>query len=80
MSHSSAHDWWKRSERFAGIKPKRTRLALTQGSSLPASWTLLKVLCELGGWRTTQPVRQCYQRTDEDRIRKALERQRKVCA
>ena len=33
----------------------------------------LKVLCDLGGWKTAQTVLQCYQRPDEDRLRKALE-------
>ena len=32
----------------------------------------LKVLCELGGWKTAKTVLQCYQRADEDRLRKAL--------
>ena len=38
----------------------------------------LKVLCELGGWKTVQTVLQCYQRADEDQLRKALEHRRKV--
>ena len=38
----------------------------------------LKVLCELGGWKTAQTVLQCYQRADEDRLRKALEGRRRV--
>ena len=38
----------------------------------------LKVLCDLGGWKTAQTVLQCYQRADEDQLRKALEGRRKV--
>ena len=38
----------------------------------------LKVLCELGGWKTAQTVLQCYRRPDEDRLRKALEEYREV--
>ena len=39
----------------------------------------LKVLCELGGWKTAETVLQCYQRVDEDRLRQALEeRQRAI--
>ena len=33
----------------------------------------LKVLCELGGWKTAQTVLRCYQRADQARLRKALE-------
>ena len=33
----------------------------------------LKVLCELGGWRAAQTVLQCYQRADEERLKKALD-------
>lgn len=36
----------------------------------------LKVLCEFGGWKTVQRVRQCYQRADEGQLRKALEERR----
>ena len=32
----------------------------------------LKVLCELGGWRTAPTVLQCYQRPDKERLKKAL--------
>ena len=33
----------------------------------------MKVLCELGGWKTAQTVLQCYQQADQARLRKALE-------
>ena len=39
-----------------------------EGASTPS----LKVLCELVGWKTAKTVLQCYQRADEDRLRKAL--------
>jgi len=38
----------------------------------------LNVLCDLGGWKTAQTVLQCYQRPDEDRLRKALEAYRET--
>ena len=38
----------------------------------------LKVLCELGGWKTAQTVLQCYQRADEEQLRNALEQRRRV--
>ena len=38
----------------------------------------LKVLCDLGGWKTAQAVLQSYRKPDEDRLRKALEAYREV--
>ena len=38
----------------------------------------LRVLCELGGWKTAQTVLQCYQRSDEGQLRKALEHRRRA--
>ena len=38
----------------------------------------LKVLCDLGGWKTAETVLQCYQRPEEDRLRKAIEEYRGV--
>ena len=38
----------------------------------------LKVLCELRGWKTARTVLQCYQRADEDWLRKAFVEYREV--
>ena len=38
----------------------------------------LKVLCELGGWRTPQTVLQRCQRPDEDRLKKVFDERRPV--
>ena len=38
----------------------------------------LKVLCELGGWKSPQTVLRCYQQADEGQLRKALESRRSV--
>ena len=38
----------------------------------------LKVLCELGGWKTAQTVLQCYQQADEGQLRQALEHRRRA--
>ena len=38
----------------------------------------LRVLCDLGGWKTGQTVLQCCQRPDEDRLRKALKEYREA--
>lgn len=33
----------------------------------------LKVLCELGGWKTAQTVLQCYQQADERQLKNGLD-------
>ena len=38
----------------------------------------LKVLCEVGGWKTAQTVLQCYRRADEDPLREASEDRRRA--
>ena len=75
MSRSLARDWWKRAERLAGLAPKRGRgwHSLRRKFASDLMDLPLKVLCDLGGWKTAQTVLQCYQRPDEDRLRKALE-------
>ena len=40
----------------------------------------LKVLCELGSWKTAKTVLQCYQTADEGQLRKALESRRRTRA
>ena len=80
MSRSLARDWWKRAERLAGLAPKRGRgwHSLRRKFASDLMDLPLKVLCELGGWKTAQTVLQCYQRPDEDRLRKALEEYREA--
>lgn len=36
----------------------------------------LSVLCEFDSWKTAQTVLQCYQRADEEQLRKALKERR----
>ena len=80
MSRSLARDWWKKAERLAGLAPKRGRgwHSLRRKFASDLMDLPLKVLCDLGGWKTAQTVLQCYQRPDEDRLRKALEAYRDV--
>ena len=67
--------WWSKAEKLAGLKPKRGRgwHSLRRKFASDLMDQPLKVLCELGGWKTAQTVLQCYQRADEGRLRKALE-------
>ena len=80
MTRWLASSWWKRAEEFAGLEPKWGRgwHSLRRKFASDLMDLPLKVLCELGGWKTPQTVLQCYQRPDEDRLRKALEAYREV--
>ena len=78
MSRSLARDWWKKAETLAELAPKRGRgwHSLRRKFASDLMELPLKVLCELGGWKTAETVLQCYQRPDEDRLRKAIEEYR----
>ena len=73
-----ARDWWKKAEELAELEPKRGRgwHSLRRKFASDLMDQPLKVLCELGGWKTAQTVLQCYQRADEGQLRKALESRR----
>ena len=80
MSRSLARDWWKRAEKHAELEPKRGRgwHSLRRKFASDLMDLPLKVLCDLGGWKTAATVLQCYQRPDEERLRKAIEEYRGV--
>ena len=80
MSHAVARYWWKRAEALAGLERKRGRgwHSLRRKFASDLMDQPLKVLCELGGWRTAQTVLQCYQRPDEERLKKALDERPRV--
>ena len=81
VSRSLARDWWGKAQELAGLEPKRGRgwHSLRRKFASDLMDQPLKVLCELGGWKTAQTVLQCYQRPDEGRLRKALEGRRTAC-
>ena len=72
--------WWKRAEGLAGLEPKRGRgwHSLRRKFASDLMDQPLKVLCELGGWKTAKTVLQCYQRADEGQLREALASRRRV--
>ena len=72
--------WWYRAEKLAGLEPQRGRgwHSLRRKFASDLMDQPLKVLCELGGWKTAKTVLQCYQRADEGQLRKALEARRRV--
>ena len=80
VSRSLARDWWEKAQERAGLEPKRGRgwHSLRRKFASDLMGQPLKVLCELGGWKTAQTVLQCYQRADEDQLRQALEDRRRA--
>ena len=71
--------WWYRAQKLAGLEPKRGRgwHSLRRKFASDLMDQPLKVLCELGGWKTAKTVLQCYQRADEGQLRNALEARRR---
>ena len=83
LSGNRAYVWWNRAEKLAGLEPKPGRgwHSLRRKFASDLMNQPLKVLCELGGWKTAQTVLRCYQHTDEVQLRTALDsRPRKVGA
>ena len=82
LGRERAQAWWNKAQALAGLEPRRGRgwHSLRRKFASDLMHEPLKVLCELGGWRTAHTVLQCYQRADEDRLRKALEERRSVHA
>ena len=79
VSRWLVRDWWNRAVARAGLEPKRGRgwHSLRRKFASDLMNQPLKVLCELGGWKTAQTVLQCYQRADEHQLRKAPEDRRR---
>jgi integrase len=77
-----ARQWWERAEKLAGLEPKRGRgwHSLRRKFASDLMDQPLKVLCELGGWKTAKTVLQCYQRADEGQLRQALANRRRMPA
>ncbi|MDE0475133.1 MAG: site-specific integrase, partial [Gammaproteobacteria bacterium] len=71
--------WWNRAQKLAGLEPKRGRgwHSLRRKFASDLMDQPLKVLCELGGWKTAKTVLQCYQRADDRQLRKALDARRR---
>ena len=82
VSRTRARAWWEKAQKLAGLEPRRGRgwHSLRRKFASDLMNQPLKVLCELGGWKTAHTVLQCYQRPDEDRLRKALEERREIRA
>ena len=71
----SAHKWWSKAQTLAGLEPKPGRgwHSLRRKFATDLMELPLKVLCELGGWKSPQTVLRCYQQADAGQLRTALE-------
>ena len=80
LDRSRVRVWWQRAETFAELEPKRGRgwHSLRRKFASDLMDQPLKVLCELGGWKTPHTILQCYQHADVDRLREALEDRRRA--
>ncbi len=76
------HAWWQKAQILAGLEPKPGRgwHSLRRKFASDLMDQPLKVLCQLGGWKTAKTVLRCYQRADEGQLRKALEDRRRARA
>ena len=74
------HVWWSKAQILAGLEPKAGRgwHSLRRKFASDLMDQPLKVLCQLGGWKTAKTVLRCYQRADEGQLRKALEDRRRA--
>lgn len=75
-----ARDWWYRMEELAGLDHVHgmgwhglRRKFATELKDVP-----LPDLCYLGGWKSPQTILRCYQKPDEETMRRALERRKTV--
>ena len=68
VSRPLARLWWTRAQKLAGLESKRGRgwHSLRRKFASDLMDQPLKVLCELGGWKTAKTVLQCYQQASSD--------------
>ena len=74
------HAWWQKAQILAELDPMPGRgwHSLRRKFASDLMDQPLKVLCQLGGWKTAKTVLRCYQRADEGQLRKALEDRRRA--
>ncbi len=82
LSRSLSYAWWNRAQELARLEPKPGRgwHSLRRKFASDLMNQPLKVLCELGGWKTAHTVLRCYQRADEAQLREALDSRRRIRA
>ena len=72
--------WWSKAEVAAELEPKRGRgwHSLRRKFASDLMHQPLKVLCQLGGWKSPQTILMCYQQPDEEQLRAALTDRRRT--
>ena len=80
VSRYIMRDSWKEAEELAGLERKRGRgwHSLRRKFATDLMHKPLKVLCQLGGWKSAQTILICYQQPDEGALREALSDRRRV--
>ena len=79
MHRVSTYRWWRKAQALAGLDPKRGRSwhSLRRKFASDLMDLPLKVLCELGGWKSAKTVLRCYQQPDEAQLRQAIRSRRR---
>ena len=80
LSRYLLRDWWERAERLAGLERKRGRgwHSLRRKFATDLMHKPLKVLCQLGGWKSPETLLECYQQPDAEQMRAALAGRRRA--
>ncbi len=73
-------DWWSRAEAIAGLKHENGRAwhSLRRKFATDLKTVPLPDLCQLGGWRSSSTILECYQQPDVETQRQALLSRREV--
>ena len=80
LSRDLPTKWWKQAEALAGLEPKRGRgwHSLRRKFASDLMDQPLKVLSQLGGWKSPQTILMCYQHPDQERMKEALTGRRRT--
>ena len=80
VSRHLMRDWWRQAEKLAEMEPRRGRGWHSFRRKFASDYVdqPLKVLADLGGWRSTQTIIECYQKPDQERLKEALLMRRKA--
>ena len=72
--------WWERAEKLAGLASKRGRgwHSLRRKFATDLMHKPLKVLCQLGGWKSPETLLECYQQPSEEQMREVLAGRRRA--
>jgi len=80
ISRNLVRNWWTKAEALAGLEPKRGRgwHSFRRKFASELVDQPLKVLADLGGWKSTRTIIECYQRPSQARLEEALGARRRA--